>query len=144
MKFRARYTWVLKTKKHARSEAKRLERTERDQVGLKAKAQRKETSSKRRWLAACQDGKVFLNATAGSKMVDRLLNWRNGNRYSSKRRFPQLFGSPRFLGGRTDEKQAEVLVSLLGEWNLEENVMALGFYTTSSNTGSSSDCCVWL
>ena len=77
-------------------------------------------------------------------MVDRLPIYVTGTDIPRKGDSTQLLGVPRLPRGGTGEAQAEAVVSALWEWNLEKNVVALCFDTTSSNTGSSTGCCVRL
>lgn len=55
----------------------------------------------------------------------------------------QLLGVPKFSSG-TGENQAMAVLQLLQEWNLVDRITAMGFDTTSTNTGVFRGACVLL
>ena len=109
-------------------------------------------SSVKERMAVCQekcvivhwDGKILPDTTGECLMVDRLPIHITGTDIPKKGESAQLLGVPRLTEGGTGRAQADAVISVLRDWNLESSVVGLCFDTTASNTGSSEGCCVLL
>jgi hypothetical protein len=77
------------------------------------------------------DGKKMSDVSHGSIRQDweRLAVCVSGNNIT------KILGVPKIAEG-TGKQQAEQVGALLRDWNIENRIVAMGFDTTSSNTGN--------